>query len=97
RRHRLRDVETSGPGDRFEIGVFELRLSVEELVVNAPEPGVPLLRPSGAGEVRRGQSPRMERERLVLPHHADARTVVLEDALEGRLDTLAERTLEVGK
>src|SRR5690606_19436158 len=93
----LADVETELTGGGLEIGVFELRLNLEHLVVSVPEPLFALLSASLERELAGGLGAWMERERLVLPNDANLVAVRLADLLQRRLDALAVGALEVGK
>ena len=69
-----------------------MRLIREDLVVHLPELA---LLTGRHRRHRRGRRVGVERQRVVLPHHADVLAVVLLDLGDGRLDARAERALEV--
>src|SRR5262249_19662886 len=78
-RHGLRRGELRIASDSLEVAVVELRLAVEESVVDVPEPGVALLCTSEARQLRGRLRTRMEGERLVAPYDADLVTVLTTD------------------
>src|SRR5262249_33921870 len=93
----LPDVELELLGVLFEIGVLELLLVVEELVVGGPEASFAFLGARLEAQRRGWDRACVERKRLVLPHEAHLVLVGFLYLLERLLDPLAVRALEVGK